>query len=105
MNDTDNLAEAIARFLTSCDRTIEEYGHLLDDRRLANFNSGRQSVRDLTRIKPLLTAAPDLIAFAQQVIREHRAQLPSETRDLYGGGCGCSQCEAAHAALAKAGAL
>lgn len=47
-------------------------------------------------------AAPDLLAFARRVMADHRAQLPSEARDLYGGGCGCPQCEQARAAIAKA---
>jgi len=29
----------------------------------------------------------------RQLMASHRAQLPSEARDLYGGGCGCNQCE------------
>lgn len=29
----------------------------------------------------------------------HRAQLPSEARDLYGGGCGCPQCEEVRALM------
>lgn len=35
----------------------------------------------------------DLIGFLNGVMADHRAQLPSETKDLYGGGCGCPQCE------------
>ena len=44
----------------------------------------------------------ELLAFARRVMADHRAQLPSEARDLYGGGCGCPQCEQARAAIAKA---
>lgn len=44
----------------------------------------------------------DLLALARQVMADHRAQLPSEARDLYGGGCGCPQCELARAAVARA---
>lgn len=50
----------------------------------------------------LIAAAPELLALARRVMADHRAQLPSESRDLYGGGCGCPQCEQARAAIAKA---
>lgn len=50
----------------------------------------------------LIAAAPDLLAFAKRVMADHRAKLPSEARDLYGGGCGCPQCEQAAAAIQKA---
>lgn len=50
----------------------------------------------------LIAAAPELLALARRVMADHRAQLPSESRDLYGGGCGCPQCEHARAAIAKA---
>lgn len=42
-----------------------------------------------------------LVEFAERVMRDHRAQLPSETRDLYGGGCGCPQCEQARTVLKR----
>lgn len=35
----------------------------------------------------------------RQLMASHRAQLPSEARDLYGGGCGCNQCEEVRALL------
>lgn len=44
----------------------------------------------------------DFVKFAEQVMRDHRAQLPSETKDLYGGGCGCPQCERALGILRRA---
>ena len=28
----------------------------------------------------------------RSLLASHRAQLPSEAADLYGGGCGCPQC-------------
>lgn len=32
-------------------------------------------------------------AFAGGMLARHRASLPSEAADLYGGGCGCPQCQ------------
>lgn len=47
-------------------------------------------------------ATATLLAFVARIMRDHRAQLPSETRDLYGGGCGCPQCDEARQLLAAA---
>ncbi len=51
-----------------------------------------------------MDACLDAIGNMAQVLREmmamHQAQLPSETRDLYQGGCGCRHCNMAVAALA-----
>lgn len=43
-----------------------------------------------------LAAMADVL---RQMLAHHRAQLPSEACDLYGGGCGCPLCQAALAAL------
>lgn len=48
-----------------------------------------------TRYARLAVMAPRMLALLQQMMTAHRAQLPSETRDLYGGGCGCPHCNAA----------
>lgn len=37
--------------------------------------------------------------FLRRLMAAHRAQLPSETQDLYGGGCGCPQCQDARRLL------
>jgi len=63
-NDTDNLAEAIARFLASCDQTIEDYAHLVGDIHEsddAETQTGRQTIKDLMKIRPILMASPEMI--------------------------------------------
>lgn len=43
-----------------------------------------------------------LVEACKKVLRDHRAQLPSEAADLYCGGCECPQCQMIRAAIAKA---
>jgi len=49
----------------------------------------------------LMAVAPEMAALLKQIMAAHRGQLPSECADLYGGGCGCPQCEQARALLAR----
>lgn len=49
----------------------------------------------------LLAAAPDLLRVVKRMMALHHEQLPSETADLYGGGCGCHLCEMGRVAIAK----
>ena len=51
----------------------------------------------------LMAAAPEMAALLKQIMAAHRGQLPSECADLYGGGCGCPQCEQARALLVRVG--
>jgi hypothetical protein len=48
-----------------------------------------------------MAVAPEMAALLKQIMAAHRGQLPSECADLYGGGCGCPQCEQARALLAR----
>lgn len=49
----------------------------------------------------VMAVAPEMARLLKQIMAAHRGQLPSECADLYGGGCGCSQCEQARALLAR----
>jgi hypothetical protein len=49
----------------------------------------------------VMAVAPEMSQLLKQIMAAHRGQLPSECADLYGGGCGCSQCEQARALLAR----
>lgn len=59
----------------------------------------RSPHHDVDETALLLRAAPDLVALIREMMAAHRAQLPSEARDLYGGGCGCPLCERARGVL------
>lgn len=49
----------------------------------------------------VMAVAPEMARLLKQIMAAHRGQLPSECADLYGGGCGCQQCEQARALLAR----
>ena len=69
---------------------------------IASMPRGAESESNADLICKAVNSHEFMLAFAKRVMADHRAQLPSETRDLYGGGCGCPQCEQARIALAKA---
>jgi hypothetical protein len=48
-----------------------------------------------------MTAGPELYELVRQMMAHHRAQLPVETQDLYGGGCGCPLCQEALAIIER----
>lgn len=83
-------------------------GGLVNDWITANYDEAHSPTNGCHNIRPLYLrpaitspATIKLEEFARRVMRDHQAQLPSEARDLYGGGCGCPQCEAARDALGE----
>ena len=49
----------------------------------------------------VMAVAPEMARLLKQIMAAHRGQLPSECADLYGGGCGCPQCEQVRALLVR----
>jgi hypothetical protein len=108
-NDTDNLAEAIRRFLASCDQTIEDYRHLLDrtyESHSAQPQTGRQTIRDLMKIRPILVATPEMINDLRDGIEAAQRVIDTWSQgDLAGAVNGLEQWIAsARVTLAKVGA-
>jgi hypothetical protein len=53
-----------------------------------------------TQHKTLTEREWKMVAVLIQMMNHHRAQLPSEVREMLPHGCGCPLCEQARAALA-----